>query len=324
MKKLSKSDLEEKNAEQAVTIESLRENCLGSIKIKSKRFNYSHKGPKIVRFINKKLYKYGVGGALNRYDSSLTLYSSRNDKKLYSSFSENAIFCNFGSGAFQHPRWINFDFPGRTEFYKTIQGEAGIDFKPIDLCTENLRLPFESESVSLIFCAHALEHLEEAKARNFLCECARILKSGGTMRIAMPSTDNDFFISKIINSQDLIEAKVKLASILSATFHTLSPTNKLDPETIAEDVIANDFSAADYFRFSVTERGVSATFNPSQPESHIAHWNHQKVCNAAIEAGFKYYLPLYRGQTTAPPFKNTEVFDTCEPHLSLYGELIKA
>jgi SAM-dependent methyltransferase len=321
---MSNLGIEEKNAEQAVTLESLRENCLGSIKILSKRFSFSHKGPKIVRFINKKLYKFGIGGALNRYDSSLSLYSSRNDKKLYSSYSDDAIFCNFGSGAFQHPRWINFDFPGNTEFYKAIQGEPGIDFKPIDLCEENLQLPLESESVSLIYCAHVLEHLEEAKARSFLCECARILKSGGVMRIVVPSTDNDFFLSKIINSQDSIEDKVKLSSILSATSHTLSSTKTLDPETVAQDVITNDFSAADFFRVSVTERGISAAFDPSQPDHHIAHWNHQKFCNAAIEDGFKYYLPLYRGQTTASPFTNTEVFDTTETHVSLYGELIKA
>lgn len=52
------------------------------------------------------------------------------------------------------------------------------------------RLPFlESSSCSLIYNEHFLEHLSIEQGIVFLKECYRILKTNGTLRIAMPSLE---------------------------------------------------------------------------------------------------------------------------------------
>ena len=70
-------------------------------------------------------------------------------------------------------------------------------------------------------------------------------------------------------------------------------------------------------------RGLSKKFDGINPESHIAYWSHDTLASLTKELGFKYYLPLYLGSTTANPFINIEVFDTTEPNISIYGEFIE-
>ena len=50
-------------------------------------------------------------------------------------------------------------------------------------------LPYDDNSCSLIHHEHFLEHLSAEAGLNFLKECYRVLKSGGVMRIAIPSLD---------------------------------------------------------------------------------------------------------------------------------------
>ena len=277
--------------------------------------------PRIVKFFNKYMYKIGLGASMNRYDNSLTFYSSFKDKKLYKNYSINDAFCNFGSGAFNHCRWTNFDFPGATKYYKAIQGIEGSDFQSIDLCIDNLRLPLNNESVNLIYCSHTLEHLEEDKAIHFLSECLRILKSEGVMRIVVPSTDKDFVHAKITNQNINLNQQVKTSAILSAANHVLDVKN-IDEVEIIKDVIDSEFSPKKFYKKSI-ERGANNKFDSKAPERHITYWDQEKFYTIAKELGFANYLPLYRGSTVADPFRNLEVFDNTETQHSLYGEFIK-
>lgn len=161
--------------------------------------------PKIIRWINKYLYKYGlIGAILNRYNNSITFYSATKDKALYKNFSKDSIFVNFGSGAFSHNKWINYDLPGQSKYYNKILGKKNTDYFPIDLCQNNLILPFEDQHVQLIYCSHTLEHIEESKGLKFLKECYRILKKGGVLRVALPNTDNNLYFCKTIFFQENI------------------------------------------------------------------------------------------------------------------------
>lgn len=302
---------------------SLRENKMNAIKFNSSRFSKSLLIPRIVRFINKYFYPFLFGAALNRYDSSVSIYSSRADKALYKEFDvSNSIFLNFGSGAFQHPLWTNYDFPGLSDYYKSIQGKINKDFYPINLCEEDLILPYDNNSVSLIYSGHTIEHLEEDKAKHFLSECARVLEPGGTFRIAIPSTDVSFHFSKIIFDQRNVSDIDKAISIRSSTLHVFQPSSELSEEIIQEESVKSNFDAGTFLNSSVMNRGLSSDFRESNPEFHISHWNHEKLASASEEAGFDYYLPLYRGSSTKPPFRNIEVFDTTEPQVSLYGEFV--
>ena len=301
---------------------SLRDNSVGSFKITFKRIAGSTFAPKFVKFINKYLYRFGLGAALNRYDTSFTFFSSRNDKKLYAGYDVDDKFYNFGSGAFYHPRWQNYDYPGNSAFYKAIQGRVGEDFTAIDLCQDNLKLDIPDDSASLIYCAHTLEHLEEEKVHIFLKECARILKPGGAMRVAVPTTHESFTFAKILFDQDAVPLETKQRVILLAAEKVLWNSKRLPDQEMIDVAVESNFSAEEFHRLC-TQRGVSTDFNPEEPERHITFWGQEKLKIASQRAGFRAYLPFYRGQSIAEPFKNIEVFDTTEPHLSHYGEFVK-
>lgn len=80
---------------------------------------------------------------------------------------DRKIKLNFGCGNNNLHGWQNYD----TE---------------IDI--EN-PLPFSDNSVDFILAEHVVEHVDYYKAIDFLRECARILKPGGIVRVAVPSVE---------------------------------------------------------------------------------------------------------------------------------------
>jgi predicted SAM-dependent methyltransferase len=315
-------DNNEINIANAVNFKSLRENHVSAIVLK---FNYISKSlllPKISRYINKYIYRFGLGGVINRYDNSFSIYSSLSDKKLYDEYRDNDLFCNFGSGAFFHNRWLNYDFPGQSSYYKNLQGVEGNDFFPIDLCEENIRLPLSDNSVSLIYCSHTLEHLEEKYALKFLSECYRVLKVSGVMRIVVPSTDQDHKIAALLNSQDAVSYKLKEKIAYSVAIQVLADSKNMGENKLLDLLEKSKYSSSRFYETCV-EQGVSNKFDPLNPERHITYWDYNKLYKVGKSRGFNYCIPLYRGSSTARPFENLNVFDNTEPHASLYFEMIK-
>ena len=302
-----------------ITPNSLFSNDWSSVKIKSKLFI-----PKIIRFINKYFYRIGLFGAiLNRYDNSVTFYSASKDKKLYKNYSKDSKFINFGSGAFNHPLWINYDYPGQSNYYKKLQGDKEIDFYPINLCKDNLKIHFEDNSCDLIYCSHTLEHLEEDKGFNFLKECQRILKPNAIMRVALPSTENNFYYAKLIYNQEKISQKIKDEVILDCANKLFSETENLPNEFVIKKVIESNFSIQNFIEILAKENNLSLKFKEESPERHITYYSHEKLIDISKKLNFQFYTPLYKGSSFADPFKNLEVFDTTEPQWSIYGEFIK-
>lgn len=80
---------------------------------------------------------------------------------------------NIGCGPKGKPNWINLD----------CLPDHGVN------CLWDARwsLPFEGESIPMIYSEHFLEHLEyTAEAPRFLSECLRVLTKGGRIRIVVP------------------------------------------------------------------------------------------------------------------------------------------
>ena len=77
---------------------------------------------------------------------------------------------------------------------KYLPGFVNIDANPlrkIDLWLDVRNgLPYRSESVDSIYSTHVLEHLFPDELKNALCECVRVLKIGGGVRIVVPSLSN--------------------------------------------------------------------------------------------------------------------------------------
>jgi predicted SAM-dependent methyltransferase len=93
---------------------------------------------------------------------------------------------HIGCGTVKMDGWINIDANIR----------PGVTDLQLDITKG---LPYEDNSCSLIYHEHVLEHLPVEAAVNFLQECYRVLQTGGTMRIAMPSLE---FVIEKYSSED--------------------------------------------------------------------------------------------------------------------------
>lgn len=85
---------------------------------------------------------------------------------------------HLGSSNHMLDGWLNTDlFPGR-------------DVMQLDATA---RYPFETNSFDFVFTEHMIEHVSYPAAINMLCECYRVLKPGGVIRVATPD------LAKILN-----------------------------------------------------------------------------------------------------------------------------
>ncbi|MBN1950889.1 MAG: class I SAM-dependent methyltransferase [Bacteroidales bacterium] len=117
---------------------------------------------------------------------------------------------NLGSGFSNPPHWLGID--GGASIYMLQRSPnflVKLLYKSFDLASEmsfeeyvergrsvkylhhDIRngLPLYDESVPNIYSSHFLEHLPKEDAVNVLNECFRVLKSGGMIRIMVPSLD---------------------------------------------------------------------------------------------------------------------------------------
>lgn len=70
-----------------------------------------------------------------------------------------------------------------------LKGWLNTDLKPakeIVFLDVRKRFPFDDRSFDYILCEHLIEHMEYQKGIELLCECFRILRPGGKIRIATP------------------------------------------------------------------------------------------------------------------------------------------
>lgn len=301
---------------------SMREFTIPGIKFYTLRISRSTLLPAISRFINKFFYNLGIGSVINRYDNSFTIYLATKDRQLYSKYLKEDIFCNFGSGAFFHKRWTNFDFPAISPYYKSLQGNIGKDFIPINLCDKDLKLPFENETVSLIYLSHTLEHLDKTSGINFLQESYRILKSNGAIRIVVPRNYNDFSNLRIISEQLNIPMTKKLDLASQTAIHLLASSSNWTSSKILDAISLNEYDPNKTYQY-FTDEGLSIDFDSSNPSRHITYWGLEELFRISRELKFKAFLPSYIGSTTKAPFENLHVFDSTEPHISMYFEMIK-
>ena len=300
-----------------------RDNNCKAIRIFSKRISHSVFFSKLSKFINKHLYKLGIGSSLNRYDNSFTIYSSKADNNLYKNFLKSGKFINFGSGAFFHNRWKNYDYPGLSDYYKSAQGSEGEDFNSINLCDPNLSVPETDESVDLIYCSHTLEHIDATSSIRFLNECFRILKKNGVMRVALPNTKNDFFFLRCILSQPLISKEIKQNYLREVVSHILTDTQKLSIEEISDLSNKTTQDSEKFFSHLIKMYNDFAEFKQSNPERHINYWDFQNLMTKTSKIGFSYCIPCYQGTSVSLPFTNLHVFDNTEPQISIYADIIK-
>lgn len=299
-----------------------RERKIGSISITHKSLPNKPWINPLLRKLNKFSRLFNVRFAFSRYESTVYAYSSRQDDELYSEYEENEVMINFGSGAFMHPRWTNYDFSGQSSYYKKLQGLPGKNFIPIDL-TKDLPLPLKSGSVSLIYCSHTIEHLPESTASVFLSECLRLLKKGGCLRLVFPNVVSDYQFAEICSKQSSIDQGTITEAIVAAAYNSFSPSSEYEVSELL-DLFQSENYSNEIIPESLRHKDpLKGSFRAENPDFHLSFWSHDKLFKISRNCGFETYLPGQRGKSSCKPFNNTCVFDTTEPQYSLYGELIK-
>lgn len=87
----------------------------------------------------------------------------------------NLKYLNLGCGTRFHKEWLNIDFTSKSEHIIAHNLLAGI--------------PFEDNSMDVIYHSHVLEHFSKEDGEKFISECYRVLKPNGIIRIAVPDLE---------------------------------------------------------------------------------------------------------------------------------------
>lgn len=82
---------------------------------------------------------------------------------------------NVGCGARFHPAWVNLDAVSRSPCVREHDCRNGI--------------PFDDNYFDVSYHSHVLEHFEVSEAAKFIKECFRVLRPGGTIRVAVPDLE---------------------------------------------------------------------------------------------------------------------------------------
>ena len=96
---------------------------------------------------------------------------------------DDKLKVNIGSHILMfHHGWVNLDVLPLHEFAK----REGHKFLQWDARN---KMPFEDNSVDLLYSSHFVEHLTYEEAEAFLHDCKRVMKKGATFRIAVPDLE---------------------------------------------------------------------------------------------------------------------------------------
>jgi SAM-dependent methyltransferase len=108
---------------------------------------------------------FTINMAGNRYEFKVN-HRNMSDKKL--------PYLNLGCGSRFHSAWTNADL------------ESSDNVMSLDI---RRPLPFPDGSFEAVYHSHVLEHLAPAEGRQFMAECYRVTRPGGTLRVAVPDLE---------------------------------------------------------------------------------------------------------------------------------------
>ncbi|MFY7789125.1 MAG: class I SAM-dependent methyltransferase [Thermoflexibacteraceae bacterium] len=128
---------------------------------------------------------------LRKFGKQIKSYA--NQQKLQQIKKQSNLNLHIGCGKRIMPNWVNIDiFQGQ-------QIDLQLDFRQ--------PLPFDDNSVTMIYSEHVLEHIFKEDALVLLKEFHRVLKKGGIARIGVP--DAEIYFKAYINKDRDFFAKLK-------------------------------------------------------------------------------------------------------------------
>lgn len=282
---------------------------------------------KIRKYLNEMGFDIVKLGDIYRLDIYEQIYDKRD--------LENKSFLNVGGNNFYHPFWRNLDVP--SENYRKSQSEI----IPFDLNSLS-PLPCADGSICIIYSSHTIEHVYEKSVKNLFCEAYRALKSGGILRIttgpdadldyrALISNDKHWFYWDDWHSRNFDSSKHYVApnQVPLAERWLAHVATQLAPNTIRQ---AEKKYAAKEVLSLLDELGLEKTLDELTSKcewssewtgSHISWWNAEKIISFLKEAGFKNVYRSGYHQSVSPVMRNTPLFDSTHPAMSVYVEAIR-
>ena len=250
-------------------------------------------------------------------------------------------FINIGAGDFSHPNWINVDKV--SDFYKEYQQPNTIDYDLLEL----KQLPFENDSVDLIYTAHTIEHVTNEAVENLFEEAFKKLKKGGIMRITCPDIlylfnaykrndgklfyeikdygDKKNLIGEEYNSAKKIDASIQQKFLWSFARQSSIHHNKsVNPFTDKQvDKLFGELDLEDGLNKCTGKCNIN--IQKQRPEEHINWFTEYKLVRMLKEAGFENVIVSRFNQSISEEMRNPEHFDNVflSP-TSLYVEVIKS
>jgi len=252
--------------------------------------------------------------------------SPHDDLQLYPDVARPLVprYVNVGAGAFFHPLWHNLDVPNA--YYRSAQRDhVHIVF---DL-TGGERLPLDDRSLSLAYCSHVVEHLPSPAVEHLFRELRRCLAPGGLFRVTCPDMDleyrayvrGDAAFWRWKNAYgvfpDTIEQKLldHFATILTRA-HPETAAPKVADAEVAR--VFRELSKAAAFEHFI--KLIPADLARAYPADHVNWFDAERLIEMLRRAGFAHVYESRFGQSRAPQLRNTRLFDTTCPELSVYVE----
>lgn len=247
-------------------------------------------------------------------------------------------FYNIGSSSFRHPDWINVDH--WSEWYSKSQGDSiQIDWDLLTLSP----LPVESNTATVVYSSHTIEHVTDAAVQNMFNESYRILKEDGVLRIVAPNIDILYgwykkgIRYKGVDYKHPTTSKIKLSQ---ATIEQLllwwiaSSASEIHRDGSDDRISDEDFVAAfDTLKYEeALDWCVSKCSIEKQrkyPGNHISWWNEAKVIQTLRVSGFENIYVSSFGESKAQAIHDTNLESKSDPGsryfqtISLYVEAIK-
>jgi SAM-dependent methyltransferase len=234
-------------------------------------------------------------------------------------------FYNFGAGGFKHHFWSNVEAANSYDHRFAKQIDVNFDFTSTD------KLPVADNCAEICYTSHVIEHLRDRHVTHIFLEAHRILKPGGVLRVTCPNValaclaaetgDLEFFralIGPLALSTEL-NVDVGLAFFISRQLVLPGVGYSIwEPSSFMElrEEKGRD-GALDYLC------GLSSDEYQKQDPVHINWWDEEKVIRTLRSAGFSHVYVSAYGQSRALVMRDTNLFDSTHPQISLYVEAQK-
>jgi predicted SAM-dependent methyltransferase len=274
----------------------------------------------LAKKLNRVLHPLGIQITRIQYYGRLDIYPEKKRP-------EQPCYVNIGAGAFYHPYWHNLDTPN--DFYTSSQRtHLHIQY---DL-TSHQPLPFDNNSLKIVYVSHVLEHISDEDAQYCFAEVYRCLQPGAFFRITCPDIDLEYDAycrgdlafwmwptpwgtRSVTIEQRFLE---HFATILTFNHPDTSSPQFSDEEIRA---VFSKLSKEEALNFFIKQ--IPFETRSSYPENHINWFNTSKLRAMLSRSGFQNVYESRYGQSKCPLMRNTFLFDSTVPDVSLYIECHK-